>query len=186
MKTCLLLGRKLMSNLQSILKSRDITLLIKVHIAKAMVFPVVMYGCENWTIKKAESWRIDAFKVWCWRRLLRVPHPARRSNESVLKKSTLNINCKDWCWSWNSNTLAIWCKELSHLERSWCWERLKKGEQQRIRLLDGIIDTMDMSLSKPWEMVKDGEARRAVVHDVTKSQMWLSDWTTYTCICMYL
>ena len=141
-----------------------------------------------WELNHKEGWvpKIDAFELWCWKRLLRVPWTARRSNESVLKKSTLNINCKDWCWSWNSNTLAIWCKELSHLERSWCWERLKKGGQQRIRLLDGIIDTMDMSLSKPWEMVKDGEARRAVVHDVTKSQMWLSDWTTYTCICMYL
>ena len=107
-KRCLLLGRKAMTNLDSILKSRDITLLTKVCIVKAMVFPVVMYGCESWTIKKAEHWRIDAFELWCWRRLLRVPW-------------------KDWCWRWNSNTLVTWCKELTHWRRLWCWETLKAG-----------------------------------------------------------
>ena len=104
---CLLLGRKAMTNLDSILKSRDITLPTKVLVVKAMVFPVVMYGCESWTIKKAEHQRIDAFELWCWRRLLRVPWTARRSNNSILKEISLNIHWKDWCWSWNSNTLAL-------------------------------------------------------------------------------
>ena len=118
-KRCLLLGRKLFTNLDSILKSRDITLPTMVQLGKAMVFPVVMYGCESWTIKKAECQRIDAFEL-CWRRLLRVPWTARRSNQSIL-----NIHWKDWCWSWNSNTLATWCEELTHWKRPWCWERLK-------------------------------------------------------------
>ena len=122
-KRHLLLGRKAMTNLDSILKSRDVTLLTKVRIVKAMVFPVVMYGCESWTIRKAEHQRIDAFELWCWRRLLRVPWTARRSNQSILKKSTLNIHWKDWCLSWNSNTLPTWCKEPTHWKKSWCWER---------------------------------------------------------------
>ena len=117
-KRCLLLERKSMTNLDSILKSRDITLPTKVHLVKAMVFPVVMYGCESWTIKKAEHRRIDAFELWCWRRLLRVPWTARRSNQSMpVLKSVLNIHWKDWCWSWNSNTLATWCEELTHWKR---------------------------------------------------------------------
>ena len=127
-KRCLLLGRKAMTKLDSILKSRDITLLTKVHLVKAIVFPVVMYGCESWTIKKAEHWRIDAFELWCWRRLLRVPWTAR-SNHSILKEISPEYYWKDWCWSWNSNTLATWCKELTHWKRPWCWERLKaEGE----------------------------------------------------------
>ena len=113
-KRCLLLGRKAVTNLDSILKSRDISLLTKVHVVKAMVFPIVMYGCESWTIKKAERRRIDAFELWCWRRLLRVPWTARRSNQSILKKLVLNIHWKDWCWSWSSNTLTTWCKEQTH------------------------------------------------------------------------
>ena len=131
-KRCLLLGRKVMTNLDSILKSRDITLPTKVCLVKALVFPVVTCGYENWTIKKAERRRIDAFVLWCWRRLLRVPWTARRSNQSILKESVLNIHWKDWCWSWNSNTLATWCKELTHLKRPWCWERLKavKGDNR--------------------------------------------------------
>ena len=108
-KRHLLLGRKVMTNLECVLKSRVVTLSTKVHIVKAMVFPVVMYGCESWTIKKTECQRIDAFELWCWRRLLRVPWTARRSNQSILKASILNIHWKDWCWSWNSNTLATWC-----------------------------------------------------------------------------
>ena len=92
-----------------------------------MVFPVVMYGCESWTIKKAECQRIDAFELWCWRRLLRLPWTARSSNQSVLKKSVLNIHWKDWCWSWSSNTWATWCEELTHWKIPWCWERLKAG-----------------------------------------------------------
>ena len=124
----LLLGRKVMTNLDSIFKSRDITLPKKVLLVKAMVFPGVMYGCEIWTIRKAECWRIDAFELWCWRRLLRVPWIARRPNQPVLKEySVLNIHWKDWCWSWNSNTLATWCEEPIHWKRPWYWERLKAG-----------------------------------------------------------
>ena len=112
-KRRLLLGRNAMTNLDSILKSRDITWPTKVCLVQAMVFPVVMYGCESWTVKKAECQRIDAFELWCWRRLLRVPWTAGRSNQSILKE-ILNIHWKDWCWSWNSNTLATWCEELTH------------------------------------------------------------------------
>ena len=117
-----------MTNLDSILKSRDITLPTKVHLVKAMLFPVVMYGCESWTIKKAEHQRIDAFELWSWRRLLRVPWTVRRSNQSILKEITvLGVHWKDWYWSWNSNTLATWCKELTHWKSPWCWERLRAG-----------------------------------------------------------
>ena len=109
------------------LKSRGITLPTKVRLVKAMVFPVVMYGCESWTIKKAEHRRIDAFELWCWRRLWRVPWTARISNQSILRKSVLNIHWKDWCWS--SSAMATWCEEPAHLKRPWCWERLKaRGE----------------------------------------------------------
>ena len=117
-KRRLLLGRKVMTNLDSILKSRDITLSAKVCLVKAMVFPVVMYGCESWTIKKAEPWRTEAFELWCWRRLLRVHWTASRSNQFILKE--ISAHWEDWCWSWNSNTLATWCKGLTHLKRPWC------------------------------------------------------------------
>ena len=118
-KRCLFLGRKAMTNFDSILKSRDITLPTQVYLVKAMVFPVVMYGCESWTIKKAKCWRIDAFELWCWRRLLRVPWTARQSNQSTLKEISPDSHWKDWCWSWNSSTLATWCEELTHLKRPW-------------------------------------------------------------------
>ena len=124
-KRHLLLGRKAITNLDSTLKSRDTTLLKKLHLVKAMVFPVDMYGCESWTIKKAEHQRIDAFELWCMRRLLRVPWTATSQSS---KKSVLNIYWKDWCWSWNSNTLGTWCEELTYWKRPWCWERLKVGE----------------------------------------------------------
>ena len=123
-----LLERKVMTNVDSILKSRDVTLSTKVRLFKAMVFTVVMYGCESWTIKKAECWRIYAFELWCWRRLLRIPWTVRRSNHSILKNSP-RCSLKDWCWSWNSNTLATWCKELTYLKRPWCQERLRAGEE---------------------------------------------------------
>ena len=112
-KRRLLLGRKVMTNLDSILKSRDITLPTKVHLVKAMVFPVVMYGWESWAIKKAEHPRIDAFELWCRRRLLRVPWTARRSNQSILKEINPNIHWKDWCWNWSSNALATWSEQLT-------------------------------------------------------------------------
>jgi len=128
-----LLGRKAMTNIDSILKSRDITLPTKVHLVKAVVFPVVMYSCEGWAIKKAEYWRIDAFELWCWRRLLRVSWTSW--------KSVLNIHWKDWCLSWNSNTLATWCKELTPWKRPW-W-KIEGGWRrggQRMRWLDGLMD----------------------------------------------
>ena len=122
-KRCLLLGRKAMTNIDSILKSRDITLLTKVCIVKAMVFLVVMNGCESWTIKKAGCQKIDAFELWCWRRRLGVPW-------------------KDWCWSWNSSTLAAWCKDLTHWRRLWCWERLKVGAEGDDRGWDGWMASL--------------------------------------------
>ena len=127
-KRLLLLGRKVMTNLDSILKTRDITLTTKVHLVKAMVFQVVMYGYESWTIKKAERRRIDALELLCWSKTLESPldskeiqpvHP--KGNQSWI------FHWKDWCWSWNSNTLASWCKELTHWKRPWCWERLREG-----------------------------------------------------------
>ena len=120
------LGRKLMTNLDSILKCRDITLTTKFCLVKAMVSPVILYGCESWTIKKAEHWRIDAFELWCWRRLLK----ARRSNKYILKEISPEYSSEGLMfWSWNSNTLAILCKELTHLKRPWCWARLKAGRE---------------------------------------------------------
>ena len=126
-KRHLLLGRKAMTNLDSVLKSRDITLLTKAHIVKAMVFPVVMYGCESWTIKKANHWRTDAFELWCWRRLLRVPWTTRRSNQSILKEISSKYSLEGLMLKLKRNTLATWCEELTHLKRPWCWERLKAG-----------------------------------------------------------
>ena len=117
-----------MTNLDSILKSRDITLPTKVRLVKAMVFPMVMYGCESWTVKKAECHKIDAFELWCWRRLLRVPWTARRSNQLILKEISPGCSLeKDWCWSWNSSTLATSCEELTHWKRPWFWEGLGAG-----------------------------------------------------------
>ena len=124
----LLLGKKVMTNLDSILKSRDIILSTKFRLVKVMVFPAVMYGCESWIIKKAECWRVDAFELWCWRRLLRVPWTARRSSQFILREISSEYSLEDWCWCWNSNTLATWCEALTHLKRPWCWERLKVGE----------------------------------------------------------
>ena len=135
-------GRKVMTNLDSILKSRDNTLLIKFCPVKAMVFPVVMYRCESWTIQKAECGRTDAFGLWCWRRLLRVPWTARRSNQSILKEISPNILWRDWCWSWNSNTLATWREALTYWKRPWCWERLRAGGEGDNKGWDGWMASL--------------------------------------------
>ena len=116
-----------MTNLEGVLKSRDITLPPRLHISKLWFFPVVMYGFESWTIRKAELQRIDAFELWCWRRLLRILWTTGRFNQSILKEIVLNINRKDWWWSWGSNILATWCEELTHWKRPWCWEWLRAG-----------------------------------------------------------
>ena len=131
-----------MTNVDSISKCRDITLPTKVHLVKDMVFPVVMYRCESWTIKKAEDRRTDAFELWRWRRLLRVPWTARRSNQTsqCSRKSVLNIHCGDWCWS--SNTWDTWCEELTHLKRHWCWERVKAGGERDNRGWDGWVASL--------------------------------------------
>ena len=136
------LEEKLWQTQDSILKSRDITLPTKVCIAKAVVFPVVMYECESWTTKKAESWRIDTFKLWCWRTLLRVPWTARRSNQSILKEINPECLLEDCCWSWSSNTLATWCKELNHWKRPWCWGRLRARREGSNRGWDGWMASL--------------------------------------------
>ena len=181
-KRCLLHGRKVMANLDSILKSRDITLPTEVHLGKAMVFPVVMYGCKSWTIKKAEHWRINAFELWCWRRLLRVPWTARRSNQSILKEIVLNIHWKDWCWSWNSSTLATWCEELTHWKRLWCWEILKAGGEGDNRGWDGWMASPTLWT---WVWVSSGSWWWTGMP--AKSRTRLSVWTelNWTELAMY-
>ena len=140
-KRWLLLGRRAMIKIDSVLKSIDITLPTKVCIIKAMVFPVVMYGCENWTRKKAECWRTDAFELWCWRRVLRVPWTSRRSNQSMLKEINPDIHWKDML-TLKLQTFVTWCEELTHWKRPWCWERLRAREEGGNGRWDGWMATL--------------------------------------------
>ena len=171
-KRHLLLGRKVMTNLDSILKSRGITLSTKVHLVKAMVFPVVMYGCESWTIKKAEHRRIDAFELWCWRKLLRVPWTARRSNQSILKEVIPGCSLEGLMLKLKLQYFGYLVQRAESFEKTLMLGKIegrRRGRQRR-RWFNGITDSMDMSLSELRELVLDREAWRATIHGVAKSQ----------------
>ena len=164
-----------MTNLDSILKSRDITLSTKVHLVKAMVFPIVMYGCESWTIKKAEHQRIDAFELWCWRRLLRVPWTTRRSTQSILKELSPGCSLEGLMLKLKLQYLATWFEEPAHLKRPWCWERLRAGGEGDDRWLDGITDSMDMSLG-----VSDGQGGLACCSSWDWKELNMTEWLNWT------